>query len=265
MTTPRPIFIRRPPSSLGAFTLVELLMVVAIIGILAAILIPTLGKVRDNARTGQCLSNVRQLALANLLYASENKGQLIVHLNGQAGSGSTAAYIMPAAVRNEGNWQKAVARYMNIDKVSARSRFVCPSADLSGVSDADINNGNHSTYTVSMWLHSNAAGFGRLQALPAPIVMVAEMRVSNMDGTYPWNVNDQGNTSYDNRISLFRHAGSTRRNVAMTDGSARSLSPIQDGVFRESGALMKNVWLPPGADTSKSLSVSSPTDVIPKS
>jgi len=264
MNTPRSIF-SPAPCRQRAFTLVELLTVIAIIAILASILIPTIGKVRENARTSQCLSNVRQLALANLLYAGENKGQLIVHLNAQIGTGSTAPYIMPQAVRNEGNWQKAVAAYMNLDKVSARSRFICPSADMSGVSAADINNGNHSSYTVSMWLHSNAAGYGKIQALPAPIVMVAEMRVSNVDGTYAWNVNANGTGSYDSRIALFRHGGDTRRNVAMTDGSAHSLSPIQDGVFREGSALMKNHWLPPGASTSITLGVSSPTDVIPKS
>lgn len=57
-----------------AFTLIELLTVIAIIGVLAAILIPTVGKVRETARTTQCLSNLRQIALAFGLYAGENKG-----------------------------------------------------------------------------------------------------------------------------------------------------------------------------------------------
>ena len=42
-----------------AFTLIELLSVIAIIGVLAAILFPALGKVRENARTSQCVSNLR--------------------------------------------------------------------------------------------------------------------------------------------------------------------------------------------------------------
>lgn len=258
----RPRFFRRP---VRGFTLIELLTVIAIVGVLAAIIIPVVGKVRDNARTSQCLSNVRQIAMANLLYAAEHKGQLVVHLNGQIGGGDTATYIMPQSVRNAGNWQKAMATYMGLDAASARSRFICPSADMSAVSQADINSGNHGTYTVSMWLHSNAASYGRLPAIAAPIVMVAEMRVGNVDGTYPWNVNANGTASYESRIALFRHGGSSRRAVAMTDGSAHALSPIEDGVFREGpGGLLRNRWLPPGANTSLTLGVSTPTNAIPR-
>lgn len=54
------------------FTLIELLTVIAIIGILAAILIPVVGAVRENARKSQCMSNMRQVALACLMYESEN-------------------------------------------------------------------------------------------------------------------------------------------------------------------------------------------------
>src|SRR5690606_5396673 len=58
------------------FTLIELLTVIAIIGILAAILIPVVGKVRDQARTASCTSNLRQLGLASILYANDNDGVL---------------------------------------------------------------------------------------------------------------------------------------------------------------------------------------------
>ncbi|WP_052362143.1 type II secretion system protein [Geminisphaera colitermitum] len=62
----------------SAFTLIELLTVIAIIGILAAIIIPVTGKVRAMARKTKCLSNTRQIGLAFLAYAGDNKDALPV-------------------------------------------------------------------------------------------------------------------------------------------------------------------------------------------
>jgi prepilin-type N-terminal cleavage/methylation domain-containing protein/prepilin-type processing-associated H-X9-DG protein len=67
------------------FTLIELLTVIAIIGILAAILIPVVGKVRDSARGVQCTSNIRQTGLMVLELANENDGILVSQRDG-AGS-----------------------------------------------------------------------------------------------------------------------------------------------------------------------------------
>jgi len=54
------------------FTLIELLTVIAIIGILAAILIPVASAVRSSAHQAQCMSNMRQVGQAILLYEGEN-------------------------------------------------------------------------------------------------------------------------------------------------------------------------------------------------
>src|SRR5687768_9039235 len=75
MTPPR----RHPAPArvpLRAFTLVELLTVVAIIGLLAAILLPVIGRLRQSARMTSDLSSMRSLGQAMLQCAAERKGMI---------------------------------------------------------------------------------------------------------------------------------------------------------------------------------------------
>jgi prepilin-type N-terminal cleavage/methylation domain-containing protein/prepilin-type processing-associated H-X9-DG protein len=58
-------------TSRAGFTLVELLVVIAVIALLAALLLPVLAQVRDVARQSTCLSNLRQIAQAHLLYLQD--------------------------------------------------------------------------------------------------------------------------------------------------------------------------------------------------
>src|SRR5512143_2038897 len=57
--------------SRNGFTLIELLVVIAIIGILAAMLFPVFARARESARKIQCLSNVKNIAMAYQMYLSD--------------------------------------------------------------------------------------------------------------------------------------------------------------------------------------------------
>ena len=56
------------------FTLIEVLVVVAIIGILASLLLPSLSKARGKARLSVCLNNMKQVTLGMSMYALDNDG-----------------------------------------------------------------------------------------------------------------------------------------------------------------------------------------------
>lgn len=61
-----------------AFTLIELLVVIAVISILAALLLPVLGRAKESAKGAACMSNLRQVGIALQLYVQENNNRLPV-------------------------------------------------------------------------------------------------------------------------------------------------------------------------------------------
>lgn len=83
------------------FTLVELLVVIGIIAILVSLLLPTLQKARRAAQSVACMSNLRQLVQASIMYANENNGALPAYQG-----------VADTAFSDPGCWVQTLAKYL---------------------------------------------------------------------------------------------------------------------------------------------------------
>jgi len=81
----------------AAFTLIELLIVIAIIGILAALLVPALSSSKVKARSIGCISNMRQLGLSMIMYADDHQSCLPLTSHGGSSSDSWINTLKPYA------------------------------------------------------------------------------------------------------------------------------------------------------------------------
>ncbi|PIY43611.1 MAG: hypothetical protein COZ06_22510 [Armatimonadetes bacterium CG_4_10_14_3_um_filter_66_18] len=95
------------------FTLIELLVVIAIIAILAAILFPVFAKAREKAREASCASNLKQISLGVLMYASDYDGRYPRNCT----SSSTTTCLAPGW-----DWREVTQPYTKNWQV-----FTCPS------------------------------------------------------------------------------------------------------------------------------------------
>jgi prepilin-type N-terminal cleavage/methylation domain-containing protein len=129
----------------SAFSLIELLIVIAIIGILALITVPTAQRIRDRAKQSSCLNNLKQWCYALTSYLDEHRG------------------LMPAyAPGAEDGWFDVLPPYIGVETMSdlmAKNRsgrnknlFICPS-------DPDAPNPGpsyYSSYTLNTWVDDGA-------------------------------------------------------------------------------------------------------------
>src|SRR5947209_15960773 len=100
------------------FTLIELLVVIAIIAILAAILFPVFAQARESARQTSCLSNMKQIGLALMMYVQDNDE---VNPNIYQGWGTIDNQFQEGWL-----WKNAIEAY-----IKAKGIWKCPSNPVS--------------------------------------------------------------------------------------------------------------------------------------
>jgi prepilin-type N-terminal cleavage/methylation domain-containing protein/prepilin-type processing-associated H-X9-DG protein len=126
-----------------AFTLIELLTVIAVIGVLASILIVASGRALDSARQSQCSSNLRGLAIMLRTYANDHKGILPVTDRGGSGTPSNwVVALLDGGYLNDGQSNTLRAFGEN----QGKSILYCPSA----ISVAPPLDGNWNTYAMNV-------------------------------------------------------------------------------------------------------------------
>jgi prepilin-type N-terminal cleavage/methylation domain-containing protein/prepilin-type processing-associated H-X9-DG protein len=131
----------------SGFTLIELLVVIAIIAILAAILFPVFARAREQARRSSCLSNLKQLGLAAMMYGQDYDEQLPVGVTQGNPLWDVVNALMPY--------------------VKNRAIFYCPSISVLvpydptlANTDANWTAGNIGYYYWSMWgIHPHTGPF----------------------------------------------------------------------------------------------------------
>ena len=152
------------------FTLVELLVVLAIVGLLMALLLASVMQVRAAARRTRCLANLRQLAAASQLYSTEHSGWIVPAYWGWSPAGPGWPPNTPPAVPPSGprrHWYQVASFAKSLNAVTpGNGRYVadllCPDASFA------LQNGTSAGYPIHHSYGVNTTGMPGTSVAGAP-------------------------------------------------------------------------------------------------
>jgi prepilin-type N-terminal cleavage/methylation domain-containing protein/prepilin-type processing-associated H-X9-DG protein len=184
MNSPRPL-----PRPARGFTLIELLTVIAIIGILAAIIIPTVGRVRESARATACKSNLRQIGLAVQIYGNERGFYPPTMAKAGGPSGEAAGQYWVQFLRP---YLGSTGNGSNLSEGARSNIAVCPSRVLQPANDAEFFRSTYSAHPRIM-PNENDIGTGasskklvRMNSIarPTEVILMADGAQQAHGGAY---------------------------------------------------------------------------------
>jgi prepilin-type N-terminal cleavage/methylation domain-containing protein len=213
----------------SAFTVIELLVVVAVLGMLAVITLPGLAGARTNSKAVHCLNNLKRLNTAWLMYASDHADRMVGNPSWVAGVISDLADSTNAAKLTDPT-QSAITRY-----VQAADLFKCP-ADLS------TTLGNPRVRSVALMSTMGGTSGSQANQIPGRTYFDAR-RITELNKPGPANtltILDEHPASINDSMVYFR-SGLSTANAHWVDIPA-SYHNVGAGVSFADGRAMIRRW-----------------------